>query len=240
MDWTLHLGAWAEVPAPPAGPCVVISDPPYDARTHKGRRTASSDEGIAYAAMTECEAGVAVHAIVSNWTPEWIVLFGSHVTWRWYAEALDRAGYYVFAPVAWVKPYGVAPRMAGDGPMCSSEWICVARPRARLRRPGSRPGYYSDPIDNKDGIIVHGQKPLPLMRKLVLDYSEPGQLVIDPFAGSGTTLLAALLEGRRAWGAEVDPDTHARAVARIRAEHDAQPALFADVQRGTQRQLEFK
>lgn len=78
------------------------------------------------------------------------------------------------------------------------------------------------------------------MRKLVLDYSEPGQLVIDPFAGSGTTLLAALLEGRRAWGAEVDPTTHARAVARIRAEHDAQPALFSDVQRGTQRHLEFK
>lgn len=75
------------------------------------------------------------------------------------------------------------------------------------------------------------------MRKVILDYSEPGQLVIDPFAGSGTTLLAALLEGRRAWGAEIDPATHARAVARIIDKHDAQPALFSDVQRGTQQQL---
>lgn len=237
-SWELHLGPWALVDAPLPGPCVVISDPPYDERTHKGRRTGSSNEGIAYNALTPQAARIAVDAFVERWAPEWIVLFGSHVTWQWFAEALDQAGQYVFAPVPWVKPDGI-PRMQGDGPACNTEWLCIARPRTRVTRPGSRPGFYVEPVGTKSpsGTIVGGQKPLAFMRKLVLDYSAPGQLVIDPFAGSGTTLLAALLEGRRAWGAEIDPSTHARAVHRIQAEHDAQPALFTEVQRGTQQQL---
>ena len=54
------------------------------------------------------------------------------------------------------------------------------------------------------------------MRAIVRDYSEPGDLVCDPCAGGGTTLLAAVIEGRRAIGAERDPDTFAKAVARLR------------------------
>jgi len=50
------------------------------------------------------------------------------------------------------------------------------------------------------------QKPLELMRWLVLTYTNPGELVLDPFAGSGTTLAACLLAGRRAIGIERDED----------------------------------
>jgi len=56
-----------------------------------------------------------------------------------------------------------------------------------------------------------------LMRAIVSDYSRPGDLVCDPFAGGGTTLLAAAIEGRRAIGAEESPETYARAVRRLSA-----------------------
>ena len=64
------------------------------------------------------------------------------------------------------------------------------------------------------------------MRAIVRDYSEPGDLVVDPCAGGGTTLLAAVMEGRRAIGAEMDPATFDKAVARLRKGYTA--PLFSD------------
>lgn len=48
------------------------------------------------------------------------------------------------------------------------------------------------------------QKSLPLFRELVKKHSNPGDTVIDPFLGSGTSALAALLEGRRFLGSELN------------------------------------
>lgn len=48
------------------------------------------------------------------------------------------------------------------------------------------------------------QKPVEMLRRLVQTFSKPGDLVLDPFCGSGSTLLAARLEGRRAIGIEKD------------------------------------
>ena len=67
------------------------------------------------------------------------------------------------------------------------------------------------------GMAVAGGKPLWLMRAIIRDYTRPGDLVCDPCAGGGTTLLAAAIEGRRAIGAEMNPDTHSKATARIAA-----------------------
>lgn len=47
------------------------------------------------------------------------------------------------------------------------------------------------------------QKPVPLMERLVELYTNPGDVVIDPCAGSGSTLIAAANMGRRAYGFEI-------------------------------------
>ena len=49
-------------------------------------------------------------------------------------------------------------------------------------------------------------KPITLMEWLVTLITPPGGLVLDPFAGSGTTLQAARDKGFRAIGVEQDPD----------------------------------
>jgi hypothetical protein len=68
-------------------------------------------------------------------------------------------------------------------------------------------------------------KPLSLMRWLCrLTKTPTGGVVLDPFAGSGTTLLAALLEGRRAIGIEKDPGYAETARKRLAG---AQGPLFA-------------
>lgn len=74
-------------------------------------------------------------------------------------------------------------------------------------------------------------KPLDLMRWLVRLVTPPGGLVLDPFAGSGTTLVAAKLEGFRAIGIERDPEAVDICWRRLAwATH--QPALFTDEEEG--------
>ena len=59
------------------------------------------------------------------------------------------------------------------------------------------------------------QKPLALLALLVEACSPPGGLVVDPCCGSGTTLVAASRSGRRALGADVNPDAVTIARARL-------------------------
>ncbi len=60
------------------------------------------------------------------------------------------------------------------------------------------------------------QKPLSMIRDLVRTYTNPGDLILDFTMGSGTTLVAAMLEGRRAVGIEIDEEYCALAVERMR------------------------
>ena len=53
---------------------------------------------------------------------------------------------------------------------------------------------------------------------LVKEHSKPGELVVDPFTGSGTTGVAALRAGRRFLGAEIDPAFATHAAERIRVD----------------------
>ena len=61
------------------------------------------------------------------------------------------------------------------------------------------------------------QKPLALLRYLIRTYSNPGDTVLDPTCGSGTTLVAALLEGRHSIGIEKDATIFANARERVMA-----------------------
>jgi hypothetical protein len=109
--------------------------------------------------------------------------------------------------------------MSGDGPACVAEYILIARPRGLVRVPGSRPGKYNIRgtfgCDNPS--CIAGYKDIDGIRAIIRDYTLKNDLIIDPYAGSGTTLLAALIEGRRCIGAECDPNTYKLAVKRLKA-----------------------
>ena len=69
-------------------------------------------------------------------------------------------------------------------------------------------GYYAGPeaLRTETGERFHKQQaPLALLGRIILSSSSPGDVVFDPFSGTGTTLVAAALLGRKGVGVEVDP-----------------------------------
>ena len=67
-------------------------------------------------------------------------------------------------------------------------------------------------------------KPVKLMKHLIELFSEPGQVVLDPFLGSGTTAVAAVRTGRACVGIEINPDYITIAEERLQTEERYQEA----------------
>ena len=69
-------------------------------------------------------------------------------------------------------------------------------------------GYFAGPeaLRSETGERFHKQQaPLALLGRIILSSTNPGDIVFDPFAGTGTTLIAAALLHRRGIGVELDP-----------------------------------
>jgi len=220
-EYDLRCGDYRDTLGDETWDCLVF-DPPYGARTHKGHN--------AMAAQIQAATGqTTFNAILySHWTPEdvgaciawaaqrtrgWMVAFTSHDLIGAYEDAYRAVGRYPFAPVTVIQK---RPRLIGDGPSNWTTYLMVSRPRTRAFATwGCLPGSYESGTE-KLGIVA-GAKPLDLMDAVVCDYSRPGDVVCDLTAGGGTTLLAAIRNGRFAIGSERDPETHAKALARLKA-----------------------
>jgi len=82
--------------------------------------------------------------------------------------------------------------------------------------------------DSKDGNYekIHPtQKPVKLLKRLISIFTDEGDVVIDPTAGSGSTLVAAIEMNRKAYGFEIKKDFYAKANGWIKRTK-AQGSLF--------------
>jgi site-specific DNA-methyltransferase (adenine-specific) len=68
------------------------------------------------------------------------------------------------------------------------------------------------------------QKPVPILEELIRIFTDEGDVVIDPCAGSGSTLRAAAQIGRRAYGFEIKKDFYKLATEKVLTH--LQPKLF--------------
>jgi site-specific DNA-methyltransferase (adenine-specific) len=196
----------------------VITDAPYDARTHLGHDKGHADfdqetrRSISYAPWEPKD----VRAFVKAWSPlcrGWMVSITSDGLAGAWRAAMEAAGRVSFAPIPAIEK-GATDRKHNDGPASWTTWVVVGRPRGgRWIGWGSPSPYYLGPREQKPTI---GGKPLWLMRSIVADYSRPEDLVADPCCGSGTTLLAAQLLGRRWIGSDVDAESAELARERTR------------------------
>jgi site-specific DNA-methyltransferase (adenine-specific) len=229
-----HGDARELVPALEADVC--ITDPPYSARTHAGHNAGvrghagAGRQRVRASGRTYQDRAERAPLHYGAWSDDdarefsgmfarvcrgWVVVMTDHVLAPVVASALEGAGRYVFAPVPFVAP-GSRVRLSGDGPSSWCVWLVVGR-TAALSRWGTLPGAYVAGEGWRELEYIGG-KPLPLLLAVVADYSREGDCVLDPFMGSGTTLVAAKRLGRRGLGIERDEAACERAARRLSQE----------------------
>jgi site-specific DNA-methyltransferase (adenine-specific) len=206
----LRRGRWQDVLVEISQCDAVICDPPYSERTHAGALNGNGVAGVTqYSSLSVLDARA-----LAQWCCDvcsgWIVLHTDHTLETELLDVMDRARRHTFPPVPVLQHM---PRISGDGPGSHGHYLAVSRPKHEPYSTwGSLPGWYEAP---REKTWLRGAKPLGLMRAIVRDYTQKGDLIVDLCAGTGTTLLAAAIEGRRAIGAERDTDTWQRAVDRL-------------------------
>ena len=140
------------------------------------------------------------------------------VPWR-LAFALQDAGWWVRSQVIWVKP-NAHPESVRDRPTVDHETVFLLSKNQdyfydidAVRGPNERRlrTTWSIPTDPQRQIYANGINhpavmPIELAHRCIKITSRPGDLVLDPYAGSGTTLVAARDLNRMWIGVELRPE----------------------------------
>jgi DNA modification methylase len=120
------------------------------------------------------------------------------------AEAWERAGLLLHQIIVWVKARPVLTRshFMWQHEVCAYGWPTGKVPS---KPPANSHSVWTiDQIGESDGIHPT-QKPVELARRPILYQTQPGDICYEPFSGSGTTIAAAELTGRRCYAMEISP-----------------------------------
>ena len=188
-------------------PNLMVTDPPY---------------GVDYDPSWRRRAGVNLSDRMgtvrnddrADWREAWALFLGDAVyVWhagvhaRMVAESLEASGFQIRAQIVWAKPrfalgrgdyhWGHEPCWYGVRKGGKSGWQ-GARDQSTVWQIGN--------ADTEDDATTHGtQKPVECMRRPMLNNSADGDTVYEPFAGSGTSFIAAETCGRVCVGLEIEP-----------------------------------
>lgn len=184
----------------------VITDPPYSERTHKK-------------ASKKLSNGVVTHGIntFDSFTDE--RLYEAYdemarLTKGWIVSTLDYNHAFQFETQppktmrqmrigVWVKN-NPTPQISGDRPAQGWEAISYLY-KKDIRAWWNGNGLHGNYVSNLASPTGHPTpKPLVMVSSFVERFSNPGMSILDPFAGGGTTLLAARSLGRKVVGIELE------------------------------------
>ena len=193
-----------------AKPHLMVTDPPYGVEYDANwRNEADRANGKAYGARA---VGKVENDDRADWSEAW-ALFPGDVAYVWHAgnmahtvaESLIGAGLHIRAQIIWNKSNMVIGR--GDyHPKHEPCWYAVRK---------GKPGHYdggrkqttvwdiNKPQKSETGHST--QKPVECMKRPIENNSKPGEAVYEPFSGSGTTIIAAEMTGRRCFAIELSP-----------------------------------
>ena len=199
----------------------VITDPPYEAEAHTlyrrvkkpgtigGMKWGGHDDRAAVAQPIEFspiseEERAASGLQFGRLARRWALAFCQVEACQKWRSAIEAGGHDYVRTGIWTKP-DAQPQLSGDRPGHGYESICITHAPGRKRWNGGGRKAVFDHVRDQGKAPHPPTKPLPLMLELVELFTDPGDLILDPFAGSSTTGVACLRLGRRFIGIERDP-----------------------------------
>jgi DNA modification methylase len=185
-------------------PHLMVTDPPYGVEYDPAWRNRA---GLS----TTSRTGTVANDDRADWREAW-ALFPGEVAYVWHgalhaatvAESLAACGFDIRAQIIWAKERLVMGRGHYHW-QHEPAWYAV---RGTGHWSGDRKQTTLWQIASKgqDAETTHGtQKPVECMARPIRNNSSPGQAVYEPFCGSGTTLIAAEMEGRACHAIELSP-----------------------------------
>lgn len=204
----------------------IICDPPYEKSMHDNfgslEKSRNDGQGRKRTSLDfECIDGIREETAqnMARLARGWVLAFCTSegvAAWR---DAIEAAGMRYKRACPWVKP-DAAPQFNGQGPALAHEMMVTAwagKGHSKWNG-GGRRGVFTHNTNQPDREGTHPtEKPLPLMMELVHLFTNPGDTVLDPFMGSGTTGLACAKLGRKFIGVERDEKYFDLAMRRISA-----------------------
>lgn len=210
----------------------VITDPPFNQRTSENARRSKNADKLTKTRKRFIE--------FDGISPEDVAPELERLAQRWVIAfcALEQLGEYQAAAGSswvragiWVKPDS-APQFTGDRPGQGAEGLAIIHRRGKKRwNGGGHRAVWTHTVEKDAQRIGHPTpKPVPLMIELISLFTDPDDIVLDPFCGSGTTGVACLRLGRRFIG--IERDKKYAAVARKRMSAETQGLSLRDVNAG--------
>lgn len=209
----------------------VITDPPYSSHVHGAVGGEMRNDGgrqrdvLGFDHITNQERCILAQQfarVCRRWT---LVFCDDRGIGPW-IDALEGSGLDIVRVGVWVKTDAM-PQMSGDRPAAGCEWVVIAHPPGRKKwNGGGSRAVWTGLTEDPGSTRVHPtQKPLWLMEALIRLFTDRDELVLDAFAGSGSTGVACLRTGRRFEGFETDPKFHQIAQKRLENTHEQMELL---------------
>ncbi len=204
---------------------VLITDPPYREHVHKaatscgtpGARPSTAMKGAAHRDLGFVPIGDELRiwtCQAAARTKRWSVIYSDTESVGAWKDQLEAAGATYIRAIPWVR--WSMPQLSGDRPPQGHEMIILAWGTAKGAKSWNGPGNLTHLAHTcMRGKEKHKtQKPLDQVLDLVEYFSNPGEMVCDPFLGSGTTALASALLSRQFVGCELDVEWALKAKSR--------------------------
>ena len=170
---------------------LILTDPPYGKKADKGTNGFGAAKNRRYAGGWDGMIPPPPELFNEMFrVAKHLIIFGGN----YFGHLLPPSNCWIF----WDKKGDVA----FQNPFADGELIYTTFKKPVKRIVFKQQGFITD---SKDKRYHPTQKPTELVQMLIEQFSEPGQLICDPFLGSGTTAVAAVKADRHYIGWEIDP-----------------------------------